>query len=52
METFYGKFVRTFALPENVDVTKIRAECSEGVLTVHIPKVVAAMPKPVEIAIQ
>ena len=31
---------------------KIRAECAEGVQTVHIPKVVAAMPKPVEIAIQ
>jgi len=52
MESFYGKFVRTFALPENVDVTKIRAECAEGVLTVHIPKVVAVMPKPVEIKIQ
>ena len=52
VETFYGKFVRSFALPENVDVTKIRAECAEGVLTVHIPKVVAAMPKPIEISVQ
>jgi HSP20 family protein len=52
VETFYGKFVRTFELPENVDVTKIRAECADGVLTVHIPKVVAAMPKPIEIAVQ
>lgn len=52
VETFYGKFVRTFTLPENVDVTKIHAECLDGVLTVHIPKVVTAMPKPIEIAVQ
>ena len=52
VETFYGKFVRTFTLPENVDVAKIRAECAEGVLTVHLPKTVAAMPKPIEIAVQ
>src|SRR5208282_4433967 len=42
VETFYGKFVRTFALPDNIDVAKIHAECAEGVLTVHLPKVVAA----------
>jgi HSP20 family protein len=52
VETFYGKFVRTFALPENIDVAKIHAECAEGVLTVHLPKVVAAMPKPIEITVQ
>jgi HSP20 family protein len=52
VETFYGKFVRTFALPDNVDVAKIRAECADGVLTVHIPKTVTAMPKPIEIAVQ
>jgi HSP20 family protein len=52
VETFYGKFMRAFALPENVDVGKIRAECADGVLTVHIPKVVAVMPKPIEIAVQ
>ena len=52
VETYYGKFVRAFALPENIDLTKIRAECAEGVLTVHLPKLVAAMPKPVEIKIQ
>ena len=52
VETYYGKFLRAFALPDNIDVTKIRAECAEGVLTVHLPKVVAAMPKPVEIKVQ
>ena len=52
VESYYGKFVRAFALPENIDQTKIRAECAEGVLTVHLPKVVAAMPKPVEIKVQ
>ena len=52
VETYYGKFMRAFALPDNVDQTKIRAECAQGVLTVHLPKVVAAMPKPVEIKVQ
>ncbi|MBS0373309.1 MAG: Hsp20/alpha crystallin family protein [Proteobacteria bacterium] len=52
VETFYGKFVRTFALPDNVDVGKIRAECADGVLTVHVPKTAAVMPKPVEITVQ
>jgi HSP20 family protein len=52
VETFYGKFMRTFALPENVDATKIHAECADGVLTVHIPKVAVVLPKPVEITVQ
>ena len=52
VETFYGKFVRTFVLPENVDVAKIRAECADGVLTVHLPKTAAVVPKPIEIAVQ
>lgn len=51
IESFYGKFVRTFALPENVEVAKIRAECVDGVLTIRLPKTVAAMPKPVEIPV-
>jgi HSP20 family protein len=52
VETYYGKFERAFTLPDSVDATKIRAECADGVLTVHLPKVVAVMPKPVEIKVQ
>jgi len=38
VENFYGKFSRMFAMPENVDESKIRAECKDGVLKLHLPK--------------
>ena len=38
VENFYGKFLRTFTMPSNVDETKIQAECKNGVLNVHLPK--------------
>ena len=38
VERGYGKFVRRFALPTEVDGTKISAEFKEGVLNVHLPK--------------
>ena len=37
-ERSYGKFERTFYLPEEVDAEKIEAEFSEGVLEVRVPK--------------
>ena len=39
IESLYGKFTRTFALPSNVDSSGVRAESKNGVLSVHIPKV-------------
>ena len=38
VETIYGKFSRSFSLPEDVDSAAIRAESKDGVLTVHVPK--------------
>jgi HSP20 family protein len=38
VETFEGSFLRSFALPENVNAEAIRCESKDGVLTVHIPK--------------
>jgi HSP20 family protein len=38
VENFYGKFARSFAMPMNVDESKIQAECKNGVLKVHLPK--------------
>lgn len=38
VESFYGTFKRSFALPENVDVENINASCEDGVLEVVIPK--------------
>ena len=38
VESSYGTFTRSFALPENVDADSIRCESRDGVLTVRIPK--------------
>jgi len=38
IERNYGKFVRRFALPTEVDGAKIAAEFRDGVLNVHMPK--------------
>ena len=43
-ERNYGAFSRSFALPPNVDATKIEAEFKKGVLTVHLPKTVETKP--------
>ena len=38
VETQYGSFVRSFSLPENVDVEKINAKYNNGILELTIPK--------------
>jgi len=41
-ERNYGAFSRSFALPPNVDATKIEAEFKKGLLKVRLPKTVEA----------
>lgn len=48
-EKRYGKFVRSFRLPENVVADKIEARYEQGVLEVTIPKTERAMPKKIEV---
>ena len=38
IETQYGQFSRTFALPENVDGTRIQAQYERGMLVLTLPK--------------
>lgn len=38
VENFYGKFSRSFTLPENIDTTKIEGAFEDGMLTVTLPK--------------
>jgi HSP20 family protein len=51
VESEYGKFERSFTLPENTDVENIRAETADGVLEVIIPKleIIENKPKKIEI---
>ncbi len=48
-ERYYGEFVRTFALPENVDRDGIVAGFKDGVLKLEIPKTEKAKPKQIEV---
>ena len=38
VESFYGKFSRSFVLPADADETHIKADSKNGVLRVHLPK--------------
>ncbi len=39
IESSYGKFMRTFSLPENVNTEQIDAKTEEGVLHITLPKI-------------
>ena len=45
IERGYGKFVRRFALPTEVEAARVSAEFKEGVLNVHLPKSANGKPK-------
>lgn len=51
VESVYGKFSRSFTLPENTNVDTIRAESKDGVITVHVTKVKSEPKKPTEIKV-
>jgi HSP20 family protein len=44
-----GDFLRTFTIHESIDAARIEAECKNGVLTVHLPKVPTAKPKQIAV---
>lgn len=50
IERFEGQFYREIPLPQSIDVDKIQAKSSNGVLTITIPKKPEAQPK--KIAVQ
>jgi len=52
IESFYGAFSRSFALPQDVDAKQIRAESKDGVLRVHLPKTEVSKPRSIEIQVQ
>jgi len=52
VESLYGKFERSFSLPEDVDSDKIEAASKNGVLEIKIPKVVKVEKSPKKIEIK
>lgn len=49
VESVYGSFARSFALPADVDESGIRAASKDGILRVHLPKAEVKKPTPVAI---
>lgn len=52
VERFYGTFARTFGLPDDADTAGIRADSSNGSLTIRIPRKKAAKPARIEVPIK
>jgi HSP20 family protein len=46
----YGSFTRAFSLPQGIDAEGLRAELSDGVLTIQVPKLPVAKPRRIEIS--
>ena len=51
IERSYGRFVRSFTLPDTVDEGKVKAEYADGVLHLHLPKSEKAKPKQIDVKI-
>ena len=51
VERAYGRFARSYTMPELVDEQKLTAEFRNGVLTVHLPKSEKAKPKSIEVRV-
>lgn len=52
IERHYGKFERSFILPDTVDEEKIKAGYTNGVLTLTLPKTEKAVPREVAVEVK
>ena len=52
IERFYGKFVRNFVLPPNVEFNKITATYTNGLLELTLPKKEEAKPKTIHVEVK
>ena len=43
------EYIRSFSVPQTIDVERVEAELKEGVLRLHLPKSEAAKPRQIEI---
>ena len=51
VERSYGRFVRSFTLPDVVDETKVNAEIKDGILSLRLHKSPEAVPKAIEVKV-
>jgi HSP20 family protein len=52
VERVFGRFIRSFALPNTVDQEKIKAKYESGVLTVTLPKREETKPKSITVEVK
>jgi HSP20 family protein len=52
VECSYGSFVRSFTLPQSINVDEVEAEYNNGILNLTIPKSEEAKPKEIEVKIK
>jgi HSP20 family protein len=51
IEASYGRFVRSFTLPDTVEAGNVRAEYADGILNLHLPKSEKAKPRQIDVKI-
>ena len=51
LERWFGKFSRSFSLPETADGEHVEANLKNGILTVSVPKKAEATPRKVEVKV-
>lgn len=51
VERYYGRFVRSFNIPDDAEDGKVNAEFKDGVLRVHLTKSEKARPKQIEVKV-
>jgi HSP20 family protein len=51
LEGVYGKFERSFVIPNTYDLSKIEAQFRYGILYLDIPKAEAAQPRRIEVRV-
>jgi len=51
VESFCGSFIRTFRLPDTVDMDKISADYKNGILTVTLPQKPEVRPREIAVSV-
>lgn len=51
VERYYGRFERSFAVPDDAESDGVKAEFKDGVLRVHLAKSEKARPKQIEVKV-
>jgi len=51
LERYYGRFERSFSIPDDAEADHVKAEFKDGVLRVHLGKSEKARPKQIEVKV-